>query len=128
MSSLYRAKISENDEQAVLFEWAELHSRVYPCLLLMYHVPNEGKRSPREGACLAKMGLKRGVPDICLPVARGGYHGLYIELKVGKNKPTPDQEAYLQALEREGYFVALCYGALEAENIILRYIRGEVRR
>ena len=127
MSSLYRSYGSEDEEQAVIFTWAELHSGVYPCLSLMYHVPNEGKRSRAAAVKLKRMGLRRGVPDICLPVARGGYHGLYIELKVGKNRATADQKAYLEALGREGYFVALCYGALEAEDVILRYVRGEVR-
>ena len=30
---------------------------------------------------LKRQGVKAGVPDIMLPAARAGYHGLYIELK-----------------------------------------------
>lgn len=52
-------------------------------------------------------GLKSGVPDLCLPVARSGYHGLYIELKAGKNKPTDNQLAWLEVLEAQGYKTAV---------------------
>lgn len=55
--------------------------RAHPELQLLYHVPNEGKRTWRTGARLKSEGLKPGVPDLCLPVARGKYHGLYVELK-----------------------------------------------
>ena len=117
----------EDDEQEAVFAWGLAMERVYPCLKLMYHTPNEGKRSAVTGARLKRKGLRPGVPDICLPAARGGYHGLYIELKVGDNKPTPVQKEYLHALDTEGYFVALCYSAAEAIRLIERYVRGEER-
>ena len=72
---------SESVEQQRLFLWARMQSGKYPCLTLMYHIPNEGKRSRATGGRLRAEGLKAGVPDICLPVACGGCHGLYIELK-----------------------------------------------
>lgn len=115
----------EDDEQEAVFEWALAMERVYPCLKLMYHTPNEGKRSAVTGARLKRKGLRPGVPDICLPCARGGYHGLYIELKVGDNKPTPAQREYMRSLEAEGYFVALCYSASAAVQLIDRYVKGE---
>ena len=71
----------EDAEQQALFEWAAYQKCKYPELECMYHIPNEGKRSPQTGAKLKRMGLSPGVPDICLPVARGGYSALYIELK-----------------------------------------------
>ena len=72
---------SESVEQQRLFQWARMASGGRPELKMLYHIPNEGKRSRATGARLVAEGLKRGVPDICLPVARGGCHGLYIELK-----------------------------------------------
>ena len=69
--------ISEAEEQTYLFEWARLASCKWPELSFLYHIPNEGKRPPATGARLKSMGLKSGVPDVCLPVARGGFHGLY---------------------------------------------------
>ena len=70
---------SEDEEQAAVFEWAELMEHKYPCLWLMYHVPNGEKRDKATAAKLKRMGVKPGVCDIVLPAARGGYHGLYVE-------------------------------------------------
>lgn len=75
---------NEENEQITLFQWAEFAAVRYPELELMYHVPNEGKRSVRTGSRLKKAGLKSGVPDIVLPVARGRYIGLYIEWRIRK--------------------------------------------
>jgi hypothetical protein len=36
--------VSESDEQIGLFEWAALHTRKYPELDLLYHIPNGGHR------------------------------------------------------------------------------------
>ena len=52
-------------------------------------------RDIRTAANLKKEGVKRGVPDICLPVSRGKYHGLYIEMKAGKNKPSKEQKEWI---------------------------------
>ena len=38
------------------------------------------------------------MPDLFLPVGRGSYHGLFIELKYGKNKPTEKQTEWLKSL------------------------------
>ena len=72
-------KKGETTEQMALFVWAGNNTHVLPCLSLMYHVPNEGKRT--NGAVLKAMGLKSGVPDVCLPVASHNFHGLYLEMK-----------------------------------------------
>lgn len=44
------------------------------------------KRDKATAVALKRQGVKAGVPDICLPVARNGYHGLHIELKAGKTQ------------------------------------------
>lgn len=113
-------KRSETTEQIALFRWAERTESILPELALMYHVPNEGKRT--NGGILKAAGLKSGVPDICLPVANNGFHGLYIELKFGKNKATKSQEAFMALLEKQGYKTAVCYGAEEAGEEILDYL------
>lgn len=88
----------------------------------VFHIPNGGYRNPREAAKLKAQGVKPGVPDLCIPVARGGYHGLYIEMKVGKNKPTEHQEKWLKLLNEQGYKAIVCYGALNAICAIKRYV------
>ena len=66
-----------------------------------------------------------GVPDLCLPVARGQYHGLYIELKRQRGGRTSDhQSEWLDALSAQGYKAALCYGWEQAAGTIIEYLTG----
>ena len=119
----------EEAEQVALFQWAELARIKYPELELMYHIPNEGKRNPVTGARLKQAGLKAGVPDVCLPVARGKYIGLYIEMKSGKNTTTENQKKWLRALGAQGHYTAVCYGWEQAKDLIERYLsmqKGEI--
>ena len=116
---------TESNEQQTLFEWAKRMEGKWPELALMYHIPNEGKRSARTGARLKAEGLRSGVPDICLPVARGGHHGLYIELKRRKNsRVTQDQLDWIADLVAQGYVAAVCRGCDEAIDLIISYLRG----
>jgi hypothetical protein len=88
------------------------------------HIPNEGKRSVVTGAQLKAMGMQRGFPDLFVPLARMGYHGLFIEMKYGKGKTTKDQEQWIETLRSEGYAVAVCYDANEAIKTISDYLKG----
>ena len=118
----------EAQEQKALFTWAELSLGKYPDLKWMYHIPNEGKRSKSNGAELVRQGLKKGVPDICLPVPRGKYHGLYIEMKRVGETLRDDQKKWMQALAKNGY---CCYtgdkGWEDAAKAIVLYLnlKGE---
>mgnify|MGYP004433785991 CR=1 FL=1 len=60
----------------------ELQHNLLPLHSTMYLLK---QRDARTAANLKRQGVKAGVPDLHLPVARGGYNGLYIELKVGSN-------------------------------------------
>lgn len=114
----------ESAEQIQLFTWASFQSGKYPCLALLFHIPNGGKRTQSAGGKLKAEGMRAGVPDICLPVARGGYHGLFIELKVKGGKPSVLQKQWLGDLTAQGYKAVLCYGYDEAQDTILNYIKG----
>lgn len=94
----------------------------YPELKLLYHIPNEGKRSKATGARLKQLGLKSGVPDVCLPTAHGGYIGLYIEMKIKPNKPTENQQEWLRELRGAGHFTAVCYSFEQAQRLIEEYL------
>lgn len=90
----------------------------------VFHVPNGGSRNPREAANLKRQGVMAGVPDLCIPLARGGYHGLYVEMKYGKGKATDNQVAWLKQLRKEGYAAFVCYGADNAIECIRSYVNG----
>lgn len=114
---------TESAEQQCLFRWAAYQSGAYPELELLYHVPNGGSRRKSEAGRFKAEGVKAGVPDLCLPVARGGYHGMYIELKRKKGgRTSPDQECWMKALRGQGYFVMLCEGWETAAKAIMFYM------
>ena len=93
---------------------------------MLYHVPNEGKRSKANGARLKSEGLRAGVPDINLDVARGEYHGLRIEMKRRRGgRVSPEQAAWLEALREQGYAAIVAYGWEEAADAIEKYLRGD---
>lgn len=118
---------TEAQEQMTLFSWAAMQSGKYPELNLLYHVPNGGSRHKAEAGRLRAEGVKAGVPDLCLPVARGQYHGLYIELKRQRGGRTSDhQSEWLDALSAQGYKAALCYGWEQAAGTIIEYLTAEV--
>ena len=96
----------ESGHQEALFSWAAYRTEIMPELQYMYHVPNGGKRDKATAAVLKRQGVKAGVPDIMLPAARAGYHGLYIELKAGENTTTKKQKEWLEYLRQQGYYTA----------------------
>lgn len=104
-------KISEHEEQVAFIEWCDLMIQTgqYPELDLIYSIVNE-RRGAAAGAKAKAQGQKAGMPDLHLPMARGGYIGLYMELKVDKNRPTKAQRQRLAALGRAGHMTLVCYG------------------
>ena len=122
------AGASEETEQIYIFCWAEGLAHRYPILERLYHVPNGGARSKAVAGKLKAAGVKSGVPDIDLPAARGGYYGLHIELKAGKNKIEPKQREWLEHLTQAGRFACVCYGADAATEIIERYLNGHITK
>jgi len=116
---------TESQEQMALFEWAEMYKREYPELQLMYHIPNGGYRTKAEAGRFKAEGVKAGVPDIFLPVSRGGFHGLYIELKrMGRSGISDAQRKWLAALSEQGYKTVVCKGWQEAAGALSRYLKA----
>ncbi len=116
---------TESAEQQCLFRWAQVMQGRYPELSLLYHVPNEGQRSRAVGGRMRAEGLRKGVPDICLPVARGRYHGLYIELKRQRGgRMFPEQAGWIDALNQQGYCACVCKGWEAAAAEIGKYLDG----
>ena len=108
----------ESQEQQALFEWAAYQ----PGLELMHHIPNGGKRNPREATRLKREGVKAGIPDIFLPVPRQGWHGLYIEMKAQGGRLSKAQKDMHQKLSDQGYAVVVCRGCDEAIETVKKYM------
>lgn len=120
--NLKYARRSEDTEQISVITWAMWNENAHPELKLLHHCPNGGNRNRTEAAKLKQMGVKAGIPDLCLPVPKGIYNGLYIELKFDDGKLRECQKGMLKALAEAGHYCVVCYGAEEAIKILAEYI------
>lgn len=120
-------KRPEQEAQIALIAWANLAACTIPELAMLYHIPNGGKRTKVDAARLKQMGVKPGVPDLCLPIPRNGCSGLWIEMKAGKGKPTDSQHWWLSRLSEYGHAVAVCTGWEEARAVILSYLSRQAQ-
>jgi hypothetical protein len=83
---------------------------------------DDAKSRAIRGGQLKAEGVKSGVSDISLPVKRGRYSGLYIELKKEKGKPSPEQKEFGAFVLEQGFGFAICYGWEEAVKVITDYL------
>jgi hypothetical protein len=115
--------LSEHHEQVAIFEWVKLNLAKYPQLENLFAIPNGGQRSPVTGAMLKAEGVRSGVADIMLAYPCNGYHGLFIELKRRDGgKVSPQQQDWINRLNKAGYLAIVAYGAKEAVKIITDYL------
>nr|DAJ54444.1 MAG TPA: Nuclease [Caudoviricetes sp.] len=112
----------EDLEQATLIQWCNLQSCKYSELKLIFAIPNGGYRNKAEARKLKATGTKSGVPDLFLAVPRNGKYGLFIEMKVGRNKCTDNQKKWIRNLLEQGYEVKVCYSCEEAIQVIKKYL------
>lgn len=118
----------EHSEQVALFRWIDLTKGHIPELGLAFAVPNfsgfHGSETARirSGARAKAEGRRKGVPDIVLPVPRGTFHGLFIELKAKGGRTQPEQRAWLDALREQGYAAHLCVGYEDARQTMTDYL------
>lgn len=111
------------DQQRLFTYWVPMVLRKYPELALLHHIPNGGSRSKAEAGRFKAEGVKAGVPDICLPVARGGFHGCYIELKRETGgRVAPEQVYWLEQLAEQDYYTEVCKGWVAAARALINYL------
>lgn len=95
----------------------------HPELWLLHAIPNAGAGGSRGMAGRMKaMGTLRGMCDLSLPVPRGPFHGLYVEMKRPGERPRPEQARVHEALRAQGYCVMTANGVEEGATIILGYL------
>lgn len=113
---------SEHDHQKAFFQWCNLMAkREIPELRLAFAVPNGGLRHFAVARKLKDEGVKAGVPDILIPVARHKYHGLFIEMKQPKGHIERHQQTWLNELTIQGYFAYCCHSSNEAIDLVNFY-------
>lgn len=117
-----RCEPTKHQIQAAFFSWARLHDRA----CLAYAIPNGGHRHVAVAGKLKAEGVRKGVLDVCLPIAAGGAHGLYIEFKSRSGRLSQEQVVEAECLVRDGYTVAVCRQAQQAVGVTLAYLKGEL--
>src|SRR5262249_12840255 len=103
-------------------KWVRTVEDTHPVLNLLYAVPNGGDRNLRVARKLKAEGVLAGVADLCLPAARRGYHGLYLEMKSEERVATEEQKEFLRGVSSEGYCGVIAQGVDEARATLEWYI------
>lgn len=84
-----------------------------------------GKKPP---ALLLDEGFCLDLPSLFLPLARGGYHGLYIECKCGKDTVDPYKNGWIEELTAQGYCHHFLNTFPEAVEFIKDYHDGKIQK
>jgi hypothetical protein len=112
----------EAEEQMRVIAWCQQQGYPYNRI---YAIENERKTlTPQQAARRTKMGVRPGIPDLALDIAREPFHGLKIEMKSAKGKVSELQQYEINQLRKEGYFAIVCYSAEEAIAALRGYING----
>ncbi|MBR3550463.1 MAG: VRR-NUC domain-containing protein [Bacteroidales bacterium] len=112
----------EHQTQCACVRWFRYQ---YPNLaMLLYAIPNGGARDRVTGAKLKAEGVVAGVADLFLSVPRCGFHGMYIEMKAGKNTQTESQKEFQRSVESEGYLYKVIRSFDEFMQEVEDYLRN----
>lgn len=114
---------TEHQEQAALMVHCGLLTARWPELSLIHAIPNGGARSKAAAGKLKAEGVKPGVPDLFLPVPRGEWAGLYLELKRQRGgRLSTEQVWWAEELRRQGFRVECCPGRERAMETLQAYL------
>lgn len=116
-----RKRPSDN-EHRIQCACVKLFRYLYPDLLI-YAIPNGGQRNAIVASKLKAEGVVSGVPDLHIPVSRGEYHSLYVEMKNGKKGVLSDnQKRVISFLRSQGNKVVVCHSVEEFDKEVKEYL------
>lgn len=111
----------EELEMIAFFDYCRIKEAQDARYGLIFHIPNERKASIQRRITLARAGVKKGTPDICVPWGNDKYQSLFIEMKVKPNRASPEQMAKLKHLNAVGNYACICWSASDAIEILRKY-------
>lgn len=114
------ATVSEHTHQVNLIKWFDLKHKEFAGRL--FAIPNGGQRNIIVATKLKAEGVRSGVPDLMLPVQRGKFGGMFVEMKKIKGNITGSQSEWLGFLNSQGYYATVCYGFDDAAGEINKYL------
>jgi hypothetical protein len=93
------AKSLEGQIQIAIMDWVRANEEEHPVLKVVYHTPNSFFGTGYGVIMwLKKLGMRKGVYDIIVPISKQGYSSLWIEIKKGKGKLTPEQKMFSELI------------------------------
>jgi len=84
--------------------------------LFIFHVPNGGNRSAREGAAFKRIGVMAGIPDLCVIGAEGKSY--WIEVKTLKGTVSGAQKEVTEKMSALGQTVFIARGLRQGLEIV----------
>jgi hypothetical protein len=118
---------SEEQIQQAVMDWARAVQGQKRELRWLHHPANGGKRSKAVAGKMWAAGVRAGVADLHLPVARSGFHSLWIELKTETGRQTQEQKEFEAFVTAEGNAYWLARSSTEAIYVIEAYLEGKMK-
>jgi hypothetical protein len=115
-----KMKNREHELQRACVDWFALAYSEHNGML--FAIPNGGYRHLSVARKLRAEGVVSGIPDLFLAIPRNGFPGMFIEMKVGRNKPTQMQTFRMKQLTRRGYKCVVCRSLEQFMDIIEKYM------
>ncbi|MGV7234638.1 MAG: VRR-NUC domain-containing protein [Nitrosomonadaceae bacterium] len=113
--------MSEDRLQAECFLW--FHNSFPKLRGLLFHVPNGGKRDPREANKFKAMGVVAGIPDLVFCKNGKTY---FFELKTDKGKLSDRQIDVHEKLVGEKFEIWIIRDFENFKNLIGKIISGKI--
>jgi hypothetical protein len=109
--------MTESAIQAQIYQfWGQSSHRQ---TTFLFSIPNEGATTPQEGVRLRAMGLRKGMPDLCL---MGDGWTVFIEVKTPTGKVRPEQlEVHERIHKTTGVTTVVVRNLEEFQNVLAQY-------
>ena len=120
-----KRKNLEHKIQARAITWKEGAKYQIRDLWMLHAIPNGGLRDKATAAILKAEGVTPGIPDLHLPVGRGGYLSLFIEVKTPEGKLSQVQKEMIPILKAAGNKVEVCRTSQEIIDTVIEYLQME---
>ena len=117
-----RNTFTESDLQKSIIRWSKYSGGAHSELKLLYAIPNGANVSGPNRIRLVAEGLKKGMPDLCLPVPRGNYGSLFLEVKTKTGTVKKEQKEIHKMLKDNRNCVRIVRDLFEAIDVIENYL------
>lgn len=116
--------MSEHTEQAAVCDWLDHY---YPNVLYWANINGAWLAGSRQQRIMQVNKLKAegylpGVADLTIAEPRGGYHGMFLEMKTITGSLSENQEWFLAQVRERGYYAVTAYGYDEAVQYLTDYL------